>query len=178
MTKKTLVWLWVIAVLLIASCQGGGKPELGDDPLTDPALEESINDYLVEHIAIIGYGGDAYCAYEMLNAEQGTGAELYLWTLCMEYYFKQGLLTGGSGISLPVALQIEQQNDHIEIIGHLVPQDGNDYGPDVRSIFPKSTWAQIMPQNEDEIDQYNLRANELMEETRRKAGLEELKIED
>jgi hypothetical protein len=179
MSKKSLVWLCTIGVLLIAGCRGGGKTELRDDTLTDPDLEERINDYLAEHIAIIGFGGKPYCAYEMLNADQGKGGNLYIWALCQEYTLDGGSLRDGSGISLPVALQIQQDNQPIEIMGHLVPRDGSYYGPDVRSIFPRSTWPQIMSANQEDIGLYNYRANELMKATRMKARLDaELESED
>lgn len=172
MAKKILVWLCVITVFFNAGCQAAGINELRNEDFTDPEVEESINDYLVEHVAITGFGGLAFCGHELLNADQGKEGFLYLWALCQEYHLEQGPLTDGSGISLPVALQIEPKDHQIEIIGHLIPRDGSYYGPDVRDIFPKSTWSQIMPENEQEINQYNSRANELMRETRMKAKWE------
>lgn len=179
MSKSSLVFITAIAALLIAGCQCVAQLKPLDDVLSDPMLEERINDYLVENVSIIGFGGEAYCAYEYLNADQGGDGEIYIWVLCQEFYLDQGSVVEGSGISLPVALQTEEKNDQLEVIGHLVPRDGTYYGPDVRTIFPISTWPQIMPQNEEETDQYNYRADKLMEETRLKARLDyQLKIED
>jgi len=179
MAKRSLVWLTLIAVLLIAGCQVAAQTGPLEDPLNDPALDQRVNDYLVEHIAIIGFGGEAFCVHEMLSPKIRTAGEIYIWAYCQEYTLEQGLVNAGSGISLPAALQTRQNNDQVEITGHLVPRDGSYYGPDVRSIFPKSTWPQIMPQKEQEISQYNSRAKELMIETRNKAGLEyNIEIED
>ena len=110
-----------------------------------------------------------FCAYEPLNAVQGAEGMIYLWALCQEYYLEQESLIPGSGVSLPVALRIQEKNGHYEIIGHLVPRDGTYYGPDVRATFPQNTWSQIMPQGEDEISQYNYRANKLKKDTEMKA---------
>jgi len=179
MSKRSLVCLITIVVLLIAGCQVAAQIGPLEDPLNDPALEERINDYLVEHIAIIGFGGEAFCVHEMLSPKIGNAGEIYIWAYCQEYTLEQGLVIEGSGISIPVGLQTRQNNDQVEITGHLVPRDGSYFGPDVRSIFPKSTWPQIMPQNKQEISLYNSRAKELMAETRIEAGLEyNIVIED
>ena len=161
-----LAWLTAIVLLLLAACQGLAQPGTLEDALSEPALDDRITEYLAEQIAITGFGGKAYCAYQMLPAEQGKDGYLYLWAFCQEYYLEEGSLTEGSGISVPVALQIEQENLQIKIVGHLLPRDGTYYGPDVRSIFPKSAWQDIMPGNEGGVNQYNFRANELMESVR------------
>jgi hypothetical protein len=172
LSKNSLAWLCLLIIFLSPGCQPKEHPELWDDSSHERALQETINDYLVENISITGFSGEAYCAYELLNTDRGSEGELYVWTLCQEYYLEQGSLTEGSGVSLPVALQTQGNNNQIHIIGHLVPRDGSYYGPDVRTIFPKSTWPQIMPETAEESDQYNFRANELMKETRMKARLD------
>jgi hypothetical protein len=179
MIKKSPVWPWAIAVLFLTGCLGGNQPADLTDSLLDPALEERINEYLAEQVAIIGFGGEAYCAHDIMNAAQVKDGELYLWALCQEYYQEGELLKEGSGISLPVDLQIQGKDQKIMVMGHRIPRDGSYYGPDVRSIFPKSTWSQIMPQNKEETSLYNLRAKELIKETRMKAALEyNLDIDD
>jgi hypothetical protein len=170
-TMCKLRWLCLIAVLLVTGCQSQEQPEPPANSSLVLMREESINDYLATHIGITSRGGEVYCAYDLLDAGRATQGKLYIWALCLEYDVEHGSLTTGSGISLPVALQIQENNDHYEIIGHLVPGDGEYYGPDVRSIFPRSTWPQIMPENEAEINQYNSRANELMQDTLMQARL-------
>ncbi len=177
MSKNKLQWLGLIAVLLVAGCQSQEPPEPLANSTPALMLEESINDYLVINIGITSQSGEIFCAHEFLDAGRATDGNIYIWALCQEYYVEQDSLTTGSGISLPVALQTQAKNDHYEIIEHLVPGDGTYYGPDVRAIFPKSSWPQIMPANEDEINQYNDRANELMLDTRMQAG-EYYSIED
>ena len=169
MSKNKLCWLGLIAILLVTGCQSKGLFQPPANSSQALMLEESITDYLVTNIGITSFGGEAFCAHEFLDAERATQGNIYIWALCQEYSLEHGSLTTGSGISLPVALQTQENNDHAEIIGHLVPGDGSYYGPDVRSIFPKKFWPQIMPQNNDEINQYNSRANKLQEETRMQA---------
>ena len=130
---------------------------------------ENIEDYLVINIGISAFGGKVFCAYEPLNAEQGVEDKIYLWALCQEYYLEQESLMPGTGVSLPVALQIQEKNGHYEVIDHIVPRDGTYYGPDVQATFPRSTWSQIMPQGDDEINQYNYRVNELEKDTEMQA---------
>ena len=174
MEKNRLKWFYLMAILLCTGCQFKAQPE---SPAIDPHLDGIINGYLVENIGIKGFDGEVFCAYETLEAGWSTKGEIYLWVLCLEYYWGQGSLVSGSGISLPVALQTHLDNDQLKITGHLIPRDGTYYGPDVREIFPRRAWSQILPNNEDQINRYNQRAEELTEETLLKAR-EYYSIED
>lgn len=162
-------WFGWMAFLLVAGCQSIGPLNPSANPTLDPILDESVNDYLVNHIGFTSHDGTVFCAYELLNVARAPEGDIYLWALCQEYYLDQGSLTPGGGISLPVALQKQENNERPEIVGHLIPGDGSHYGPDVRVIFPRSTWKQIMPQGEEGINQYNTRASRLQEETRQQA---------
>lgn len=171
MTRKRQQWFLCIVLILLVGCQ---PKEQNNNTVTvfENILQvENIQDYLVRNIGISAFRGKVFCVYEPLDAEQGAEGKIYLWALCQEYYLKQEVLKIGSGASLPVALQVREENGHYEIIDHTVPQDGAYYRPDVRIIFPRSTWSQIMPQGEEEISQYNDRASELEEETEMQARL-------
>ena len=161
MARKKQWWLSFIVVILLVGCQ----PEKHDDSSITASGNipqvENIEDYLVTNIGISGFGGEVFCAYEPLNAEQGAEGKIYLWALCLEYYLEQGSLIPGSGVSSPVALRIQEKNGHYEVIGHLVPRDGTYYGPDVRAVFPQSAWSQI----------YYYRGSKLEEDTEMKARL-------
>jgi hypothetical protein len=123
---------------------------------------ENIESYLAANIGISAHGGEVFCAYEPLNTTQGKDGEIFLWAFCHEYYLEDGELEFGSGISVPVVLQIDERR---EILGHLLPRDGTYYGEDIRANFPRSTWSQIMPEGIDEIDAYNTRSDRLKQET-------------
>ena len=122
---------------------------------------EKINDYLISNIGFTSYGGDVFCAFTPLNSEQGENGYLYLWVLCQEYYLDQEILTEGGGISVPVSLQIQDRNEHFDIIGHNKPRPGSYYGPDVERLFPKNTWSQILRGNQEDIYKHNYRISQL-----------------
>ena len=161
MASKRLWWHSFILVILLVGCQpekqdSGSISASGSIPQV-----ENIEDYLVTNIGISAFDGQVFCAYEPLNAQQGAEGEIYLWALCLEYYLEQESLVPGSGISVPVALRIQEKNGHHEVIDHLVPRDGTYYGPDVRAIFPPSAWSQI----------YGYRGSELEKDAEMKARL-------
>jgi len=167
--KKRLGWLSGIVIILLVGCQPGEQDDNSIAAFGNILQVENIEDYLVLNVGISAFGGKVFCAYESLNAELGADDKIYLWALCQEYYLEQESLIPGSGVSLPVALQIQEKNSHYKVIDHLAPRDGTYYGPDVRATFPQSTWSQIMPQGDDEINQYNYRANELEKDTEMQA---------
>lgn len=130
------------------------------------ADEAFIKRYLEENIGIAAFGGKVFCAYDVLGEKrEGIIINEYLWALCLEYYLKDENLKEGSGISLPVALAIEEQG---QIVSHRIPRDGSYYGPDIREIFPKKYHVKIFPQAPDYLE-YNQRAKRLSEETQKEA---------
>ncbi len=165
--------VWMLAILLFLLLVGCQHAESMDRVIMDSAsiLQiDTLENYLVANVGISAFDGVVFCAYEPLDAAQGVDGKIYLWVLCQEYYLEHEALDRGSGVSLPVALQIQDQNDRYEITGYWIPRDGTYFGPDVRAAFPENTWAQIMPRSLEEIEQYNQRANRLELETERKAG--------
>lgn len=166
MTRKKHAWIWVICLLFITCCQSLAPAQAPPDL----ALKDSITSYLAEQIGISGFGGEVFCAFEYLQPPPDAEGEIYIWALCLEFYREEDRTLEGSGISLPVALQISEQNGQLQIASHLTPGDGSYYGPDVKEIFPASTWGKIFPDGEEEQDHYNLRASRLMSEARDLAG--------
>ncbi len=162
MSKIKRSRIWIIILLFTTSCLAQPSANLP----TDPFLNESITTYLVEEVGINGFGGEVFCAFEYLDSNKDADGNIFIWALCQEYYLAGDSITEGSGTSLPVALQTQSANGQVVIIGHRVPGDGSYYGPDVREIFPRSTWSQIMPKKGEGLNQYNLRASELSNETR------------
>jgi hypothetical protein len=130
-----------------------------------------IKNYLEENVGIATFGGKVFCAYEVLGEEKkGTTINEYLWVLCREYYLENDNLKEGSGISLPVALIIQEGESGYKVINHKIPRDGNYYGTDIREIFPEEYHAKIFPQPPDYLE-YNQRAKHLSEETGKEAEL-------
>jgi hypothetical protein len=157
--------LWIA----LAACQLS-SPATGPLGVSGHAIPpESICAYMVASLGVSAYGGEVFCAYEPLDAQQGLEGRLYLWVLCQEYVVQRGVIQPGSGISLPVVLLVQVQGGSPVFIGHRAPGDGEAYGPEVRMLFPSSTWHQITPQDETDIRGYNARADRLEQETERQA---------
>ncbi|MFC2030489.1 hypothetical protein ACFLWA_07170 [Chloroflexota bacterium] len=169
MARRRSWWLSLILIILLVGCQSERQDDSSMTASGNISQIVDIEDYLVTNVGISAFGGEVFCAYKPLDVVQGVEGKMYLWVLCQEYYLEQESLIPGSGVSLPVAVRIQEKDGHYEIVEHLVPRDGAYYGPDVRATFPESTWSQIMPRGEDGISQYNYRANTLEEETEEKA---------
>ncbi len=117
----------------------------------------TINDYLKSKVAIKGFDGNVYCAYEIL-AETGAHPDtLYLLALCQEYYEKQQTKYPGTGVIVPIALQLKWVGDSFTIVKHQTPKLGSDYAADVRSIFPSAIAQNILN------DKYSLQTKNLQQ---------------
>ena len=171
MAKQTPYRLSLILVLLLLGCRSARQR---DDSLADlrSTLDAAdIEGYLTAGVGISGFRGRVFCAYEPLDAQPAARGKLFIWALCQEYYVEDGALALGSGVSLPVALLVEEHNGGLEIVGHLVPGDGTRFGPDVRATFPRSTWFQIMPSSRQDRAEYNHRASRLADDGEMSARL-------
>lgn len=169
MVRKKLWRFSFIAAILLIGCQSEKLENSSIASTKTISQVENIEDYLITNIGISAFGGEIFCAYEPLNAEQGAESKIYLWTLCQEYYLEQESLIIGSGVSLPVVLRIQEKYGHYEVTDHLAPREGTYYEPDVRATFSQSTWSQILPQSNDEIQQYNYRVEKLQKDTEMQA---------
>jgi len=136
------------------------------DILNQPSQTDSIQRYLETSIESTNSGGKMFCAYELFGTEtKKTKKYIYLWTACMEYYVKGGVLRQGAAVSLPVALTAKETSHGDMIKGHKKPVDGEGYGNSIRKIFPPKYQTTIFAQGQE----YNRRANSLLRETERQA---------
>lgn len=112
--------------------------------IEDPVIAEVIQTALIERIGIASFGGVPFCSYELLIPVQtkadGT-IKVFLQVLCQEYYEDYGVLQSGTGISIPVALTLDEREEgwYVE---HQTPEAGN-WGPSLREIFPSQSWPRI-----------------------------------
>ena len=152
--RKTIVALFI---LILAACQ----PETVDYLVP-------VEEYLVENIGIASFGGQVFCAYEVLDTKKlgNDKIDVYVWTLCQEYYLADGSLDKGTGSSLPVALHLQKADGEYRLLGYEVPKDGMKYGPSIQAIFPQKA---IQHMCEDDPACYNGRAERLDLENRQKA---------
>jgi hypothetical protein len=144
--------LRLLSVFVCIGCQGKiGMNQDGADLGRFTSLP-TIEDYLNQKVASKGFGGKAYCAYEVLDAEKsGTSERLYLWIVCQEYHRTNQKLEQGTGGSFPVALTIRTENEKVEVLSHQIPRDGSYYAPDLEAIFSKKALASANSVKNDRV---------------------------
>ncbi len=112
--------------------------------IEDPIIAEVIQLALTDRIGIASFGGEPFCSYELLMPLQidakGT-IKVYLQVSCNEFYEKSGVLLRGTGISIPVALTLEEREEGWSVENQ-TPEAGN-WGPSIHEIFPSQTWPII-----------------------------------
>lgn len=132
------------------------------------SLRKNIQDYLQNHIESPNFGGKMFCSYELFGTEMKDSKEyIYLWTLCMEYYIKNGNLLNGTGVSMPVVLIAIRSHQGSKIVKHQKPVDGEGYSKSITEMFPKKYHKNIFA----ETKEYNRRAESLMKDTERQARI-------
>jgi hypothetical protein len=148
--KKYLLKCWVLILLSLMGCQQALKE---DNSILAEKFNSvpSIREYLSAHVASTGFGGEPYCAYEVLDAEQNDEAiALYLWVVCQEYYLEQQAYRQGTGASLPAALVVHTRNESIQVVGHRVPRDGALYAEDMPVIFSEKFISKVQAETTDD----------------------------
>ena len=107
-----------------------------------------------------------------MQEQDGNLIHIYLWALCLEYYRDGQGLQKGTGMSLPVAIELIKAPDGYQFNSYKVPRDGTLYGKDIRAEFPPSTWEEMMPVNQEDVEAYSARAHQLEAETKAEAEKE------
>jgi hypothetical protein len=105
-----------LLMVIFAACQGRiPNNDAGDPPdATIPA--HVLKPYLASHMVEPSFGGTVFCAYESLATEHDGSAVIdYLWVLCQEFYCAGEQLELGTGISLPVAVRGNLQDDNTRL---------------------------------------------------------------
>jgi hypothetical protein len=144
--------------------------------LDDPAVQSILKSYLVQNVGFVTYGGKAFCAYfplvEPVREPDGATVHLYLWVLCQEYYREGQGLQKGTGVSLPVAIELVGAPGGYQFNSYKVPRDGTLYPKDIQAEFPPSTWEGIWPTSQEEVEAANARIQQLEAETKAEADRE------
>jgi hypothetical protein len=137
--------------LLLLNCRSQ-QPQLSSEMLTAhqkelaAQLHDVTTNYVDKTIGVASFGGKPFCAYRILDVEEsGDNINEYVFAICQEYYLKDNTkLAKGTGVSLPVALNIGKRDGAFRILGHQEPADGDRYSVDVQRIFPKKTHYEIL----------------------------------
>jgi hypothetical protein len=167
--KRHLFYVLMFATLALVGCQETSD-NLGESiPLEQFSSLQSIKDYLTTNVASTGFGGKPYCAYEVLDAQQESeNLNIYLWTVCQEYYSDKQKLRQGTSAVLPVALVMQRNGNSLSVLSHRIPRDGALYAKDMPVIFSKRFMTK--DQAETTADRNN-RVNRLQGEIEREAGV-------
>jgi hypothetical protein len=106
-------------------------------------LREVTKNYLVAKIGVVGFGGKVFCAHKVLALEEsGDDVKEYVYVLCQEYYESGAELKKGTGLKLPVALDIQKQAGAYRVLSHQVPRDAG-YKKEIERLFPQKTHDEI-----------------------------------
>jgi hypothetical protein len=167
--KKYLFSFLMFVTLALVGCQEASDNQGKSISLEQFSSVQSIKNYLNANVASTGFGGKPYCAYEVLDAQQeGENINIYLWTVCQEYYSDKQKLRQGTGSVLPVALAMQRNGSNLDVLDHRVPRDGGFYSEDMSDIF--SQRFKTKNQAETTADKNN-RVNRLRGEIEREAGV-------
>ena len=132
------------------------------DIVDKPSQADTIQRYLEASIESPNSGGKMFCAYELLGKDTSQRTQyIYVWASCMEYSVKNGKLSQGVGISVPISLMAEETPSGSIMKGHRKPVDGEGYGASIRKIFPPQYHNAIFAQGKE----YNRRAEILQKDT-------------
>lgn len=150
--NKVGINIFVVLTLTIVSIGCIYKhDELSDQQKQlDNSLKNLTQNFLIENISKVGFGGKAFCAYKTLDVDkENSNVSEYVVAVCQEYFLQDGVLKKGTGYSVPVAIYIKYQNGGYSVIDYKVPRDGSMYSYDVEHIFPQKTHEQIFRSGTD-----------------------------
>ena len=137
--------LLIPVVLVISGCR---SPHVELSERQKQITNESAaatDDYLAQKIGGAGFGGRVFCAHEVLDVEgSGESVKEYVFAVCQEYGLRGGSLREGTGVAMPVALQLEGRDQKYQVISHQTPGDSPRYEGDVKRMFPEKTHPEII----------------------------------
>lgn len=116
----------------------GNADTVGDEEQTD--LDEAIRSFIEQKVAYKSReNGMVFEAHELYGTGEKDGkTAAYLWSLQQEYAYEDGKLVEGTGVSLPMVVYLEKEQDgKYKVIDFKVPQDGERYAASVREMFPE-----------------------------------------
>lgn len=94
-----------------------------------------IERYLTTEVMNPNFGGEVWTTYQILDTNS-TKNEVYVWALIQEYVQEGDRLEQGSGMSAPLVLYLDNDDESFTIQGHRLPRDGSYYPTDLWTMFP------------------------------------------
>lgn len=108
---------------------------------SQPAASEDLAivaaHYLEAHLFEPSFGGQVFCATEMLHVDQqGTAIKAYVWAMCIEYYEDNQILQAGTAASEPLMVYMIEYEGSTLASGFAEPRDGSLFADDIIRMFP------------------------------------------
>jgi hypothetical protein len=103
---------------------------------------ESDRDWLSRGLGGPNFGGRVYCAVDLLG-QSPDGCDVYVWTLCQEFYGTKSTVELGTGVSAPVLLHVNGSGPHMVLTSWRMPGDGAVYARDIATMFPASVARRV-----------------------------------
>ena len=107
---STVLPLMLFPLLLATGCQHVVSM---DNYALTKADQNIIETYLAEEIIKPAYGGKIFSAHRVLLSDRQEG-KIYLWAFIQEYYREIGELQKGTGVSVPVVLNVAEENNTLK----------------------------------------------------------------
>ena len=133
---KKLMWttFWTITIVasLYAVTTGESFVSMSQSVSVD---HQEMERYLTTEVMNPNFGGDVWTSYKILDTNT-TKNEVYVWALIQEYVQEGDRFEQGSGMSVPLVLYLDDDDESFTIQGHRTPRDGSYYPTDLWTMFP------------------------------------------
>lgn len=132
--------LFLIALTMMAASVANSCSLTSTPPAENP-WDENLNwvaaHYLEDRLFDPSFGGQVFCATEMLHLDkQGTAIKAYVWALCIEYYEGDQTLHMGTAVSEPLLIYMIELQGRTRASGFAEPRDGPHFSEDINHMFP------------------------------------------
>ena len=169
--KKTAFFLCVMILLgMLGACSANNSGE-------EPVLSAQMNEQLSERI-MHENGYDNGCeAHEALLVQAGdlkgkntdSCISVYYYSLCGEFYLKDGKLEEGAASFFPGAASFRKTDSGYELSEYWVPRDGDNFDKDLKATFPAQAYR-LIPQSVEEHNALALKLEKQVKAQLQKAG--------
>ncbi|MBY0755349.1 hypothetical protein K5V21_07750 [Clostridium sardiniense] len=155
MNKKISIFIILLTVTLFLGCTAITKRNINEKNINTMTItekdEETIREYIDNKTGndIVVSDEETYSAFKILGSSDN---EIYLWVL------KEN--ESGGGGSVPLVLEIKKENNNLNILSYKMPGSGDDYGKDIKEMFPKGVQNKIF----SKPDAHNEMISELQKE--------------
>ncbi|MFN3367652.1 MAG: hypothetical protein ACK411_14780 [Exiguobacterium mexicanum] len=143
MKKLMLTTLWTITFVASMYYVATGESFVSISQSVSVDHNE-IERYLTTEVMEPNFDGGVWTTYKILDTNT-TKSEVYVWALIQEYVREGDRFEQGSGMSAPLVLYIDSDDESFTIQGHRLPGDGSSYPTDLWTLFPVHVQLAISP---------------------------------